>query len=286
MKIKIISISIFAAVALGVCGCKNNSVSDKKPIITVSIEPQRWLLERIVGEKMEVRTLMARGGNPESYEPSFSHLADLEQSDIYMQMGNLGFESALIDRLERNFPELPIVNLSDSIDLITDDPGHGHGIDPHVWNSTTNARIIARNMLRVVARLDSKNADYYNINFSKLIHTIDSVDSICRTLLEPLEGRSFAVWHPSLSYFARDYGLNQISVGVEGKEHSVPDTRVILDNIEQQNASVFLVQQDFDTSKAAGILNNHLSIRVESINPLNYDWDSELVRTAEAIARR
>lgn len=274
---------IFAVAALGAGSCKNRYISDQKPIIAVSIEPQRWLLERIVGDRMEVRTLMARGGNPESYEPSFSHLADLEGSAMYMQMGNLGFEHALIDRISSGLPELRIVNTSDSIDLITDADGHDHGVDPHVWSSTTNARIISRNMLRAVSELDPEGTETYNDNYKRLIATIDSVDAACREILFQHQGASFIVWHPSLSYFARDYGLHQIPLGSEGKEHSVMNTRHVLDRVNNEGAVAFLVQQDFDQSKAGGIVNND-KIKVESINPLNYDWDFELLHTAEAIA--
>lgn len=276
----------FAAAILGVGSCKNNSVDNGKPIITVSIEPQRWLLEHIVGNRMEVRTLLARGGNPESYEPSFSHMTDLEQSSLYMQLGNLGFENALKDRMATNFPDLPIVSVSDSIALISGNHGHDHGVDPHVWSSAANARIIAKNMLRAVTGLDPEDAGYYRDNYDKLIAKIDSVDKACAQMLAPFEGKSFMVWHPSLSYFARDYGLHQISIGVEGKEHSVPDTRTVLNQVDKAAPVVFFVQQDFDKSKAAGVINNEKGLRVESINPLNYEWDAELLFTAKAIAGR
>lgn len=254
-------------------------------MVAVSIEPQRWLLEHIVGDRMEIRTLLARGGNPESYEPSFSHLADLERSSLYMSIGNLGFEHALIDRLALNFPDLPIICVSDSIDLIIDDHGHRHdnGVDPHVWSSADNARIIARNMLVAVRNLDPEGAEIYEKNYNKLIQTIDSVDNACAAMLAPLKGTTFIVWHPSLSYFARDYGLHQISIGAEGKEHSVLDTRDVLRRVKEEQASVFLVQKDFDQSKASGVIGNNSNLRVESINPLNYEWDTELLLTAKAI---
>lgn len=266
--------------------CKNHSLPDEKPIITVSIEPQRWMLQRITGNRMEVRTLLARGGNPENYEPSFSHLADLENSSLYIKMGNLGFEQALIGRITSGFPNLTIVNASDSIDLIIDNHGHDNGIDPHVWSSTQNARIISRNMLRAVKNLDPKNAKFYDTNYAELIQTIDSVDAVCRELVADLPSATFVVWHPSLSYFARDYNLHQLSVGAEGKEHSIINTRRVLDLINQENAAVMLVQQDFDVAKAAAIINGDNQLRVESINPLNYEWDKELVHTAKAIAGR
>ncbi len=199
-------------------------------MITVSIEPQRWLLEQIVGDRMEVRTLLSAGGDPESYEPAFSHLATLEESRCYMCVGNLGFEAAVIDKIRANNPDLKIVNVSDSIEyIVSAECGHDHGIDPHVWSSAANARIMAENMLRNVSELDPEHSDEYYSNFIAHIATIPSVDSVCRDLLAPLKGGAFVVWHPSLSYFARDYGLQQIAVGAEGKEPSVGEMQEMID---------------------------------------------------------
>lgn len=271
------------ALCLGVTACHKSSDNDK-PVITVSIEPQRWMLEQIVGDKMRVQTLLANGGNPESYEPTFSHLAELERSACYMAVGHLPFESSIIKKVSTNNPGLPIVVVSDSIALISDEHhGHDHGVDPHVWSSAANARIIARNMLRAVKSLDAENAGVYEANARRLMQRIDSVDSLCREILAPVARSSFLVMHPSLSYFARDYDLQQLSIGSEGKEHSVADIRKLIDFMPQADVRAFLVQKDFDSSKAE-VLSSGIDIPVISINPLNYNWDNELLHTARAIS--
>ena len=286
MNRKILTVIVAAAgLALGSCN-RSAAPEAEKPVLTVCIEPQRWLLERIVGDRMEVRTLMARGGNPESYEPTFADLAKLESGVCFFEVGHLPFEAAIVDKVRANKPDLKIINSSDSIRLIVDDHGHDHGIDPHVWNSTANARIIAANMLRAVKDLDPEGSATYEANFRRLNAVIDSVDSVCAAILEPAAGASFIVWHPSLSYFARDYGLHQLAVGAEGKEHSVHNTRDVVNHIAEHGASVFLVQKDFDTSKADVIAKSGANTRVETINPLNYEWDNELINTARAIAGR
>lgn len=284
MKIRSLILIAAAAACSSLGGCRGSGggAEASKPVITVSIEPQRWLLERIVGDRMEVNTLLANGGNPESYEPAFSHLADLERSSCYMQVGHLGFERAVLDKIKINNPGLPVVDTSEDIDLIVDDHVHSHGVDPHVWSSPRNARVMAGNMLEAVVELDEDNADYYRANFKRLEATIDSIDGVCGALLDGADGRVFMVMHPSLSYFARDYGLRQLAVGAEGKEHSVQDTRALLDEASENNVSVFLVDKDFNATNAAVLSGN--GIRVATINPLNYEWGSELVQTAHAIA--
>ncbi len=276
---------IFAAAGLVVGSCTHSTATDDaRPVVTVSIEPQRWLLERIVGDRMEVNTLMSRGGNPESYEPTFADLAKLESGNLYIAVGRLPFEKAIVAKVKANRPDLTVVDSSESVELITDDHGHDHGVDPHVWSSAANAKVIAANMLDAVKNADPAGADFYERNYSGLLASIDSVDALCRDILSDAADETFIVWHPSLSYFARDYGLHQLSVGTEGKEHSVNDTRDIVSHIKEHGAKVFLVQKDFDTSKADVIAKSGDDMRVETINPLNYEWDRELVATARAIA--
>lgn len=266
----------------GLVGCRNKTAVTDKPVVTVSIEPQRWLLERLVGDRMEVRSLLGRGGNPESYEPAFGHLAALERSRAYMTVGNLGFESSIIEKVRANNPDLPIFCSSDSVELLHATHGeHDHGADPHVWSSARNMRLMAANMLRSLREIDPANAGFYTENFNRLALHIDSIDAACDSILAPVRGAAFMVWHPSLSYFARDYGLMQLSLGAEGKEHSVGETRRLIERMRETGAEVFLVQKDFDSSQAKSLA---AEVRTAVIDPMNYDWDSEMLHTARSIA--
>ena len=282
---------VAVAIVVFVVGCADPAAR-KIPVVSVSIEPQRWLLEQIVGDKMEVRSLMGNGGNPEHYEPTFSHLANLEKSVAYFQVGNLGFESAIMEKVQANNPDLPIYCVSDSIRMILDTHHHDHhkdseeclAYDPHTWSSVKNAKIMAANMLRGMKEVDADNAAYYTRNFITLSHKLDSLDLMLTEKLAPVCGGSFIVWHPSLSYFARDYGLNQIVVGnAEHKESSVADLRRAIDNARSRGAEIFFFQKDFDSRQVSAI-NAELEANEININPLTYQWEDEIIRIAEAIA--
>ncbi len=87
-------------------GCRKDPAPGQT--LTVSIEPQRWLLEQIVGDHFDVRALLGKGANPESYDPTFNDLASLESSRAYLTIGNLAFEDALTEKLRANNPNLQI----------------------------------------------------------------------------------------------------------------------------------------------------------------------------------
>ncbi len=293
---RIFSLIAFAMTMLVLCvtvSCGRKI--EEKPVITVSIQPQKFFLEKIVGDKMTVKCLLANGGNPESYEPSLAHLLNLEKSRAYFKIGNIGFESAIINRVHNNNPDLKIYNNSDGIDLLVGTHGeccnhhhhHGdnHDVDPHTWSSVKNARVIVGNMYRAVVELDSVNETYYTGNYNRFIAELDSIDRTITVLLQDKQGTAFVVWHPSLSYFARDYGLEQISVGQEGKESSVQQMQARLDEAREHNARVFFFQKDFD-SRQASVVCEQTGVELTSINPLNYEWDKEIVMIANAIASK
>ena len=71
-----------------------NSISDNTPTVSVTIEPQRYFVEKIVGDKFKVNTIVPAGTSPETYDPTPSQMIALGKSALYFKVGFLGFENA------------------------------------------------------------------------------------------------------------------------------------------------------------------------------------------------
>lgn len=294
MKIKIF-FCLLSLIAILTQGCSNNGSSNDKKTITVSLEPQKYFLDKIVGDKIEVNCLLKSSSNPESYEPSMNDLLTLEKSMAYIKMGNVGFEQSLVDKIKQNSKEITIFDSSHGIEPIlgTHDCCHHHehnhahhneaSADPHTWTSIKNAKIIARNMFDVVVKIDSINKDFYKSNYDKLISSLDSLDAYATQKLAPHKGEAFLVWHPSLSYFARDYNLEQITLGQIGKELSAKQLQEQIDNARKHKASTFFFQKEYD-SQQANVLNEQIGAKITTINPLSYEWEKEIRHIIDAIA--
>lgn len=270
---------------LGAAGCGTRPSSGKQAI-TVSIRPQKYMLEKIVGDKWDVKCLLNNTADPESFDPGMTHLLNLESSKAYFRIGNIPFESAIINKVKNNNPGLHLYDNSEGISLITGTHGHhGSDIDPHTWTSIKNAKKIASNMYDAVVELDPSNRSYYAANLKKFLRELDSLDTQVDSMLRPARGSSFLVWHPSLSYFARDYGLHQISLSPEGKEASVNMIKKSINRANQEDARLFFYQKDVDSRQALSI-NEQLGAELVEIQPLSYDWDKEMLDIANAIARQ
>ena len=267
--------------------CGNTTQKSEKPILTVTLEPLRYFTEAIAGDNYEVVSMVPKGSSPESYDPTPQQLVNLSKSQAYFRIGYIGFEQAWMKKLEANCPNMKVYNTSKGIDLIRE-KGHWHGdhfheggVEPHVWNSTQNALIIADNIYQALCELDSTHQEDYQKRLDVLKQTIRQTDANVRTLLENADS-TFLIYHPALSYFARDYGLKQVSIEEGGKEPSPAQLKALIETCRNENVHTIFVQQEFD-QRNAQLIANELGVNIVSINPLSYDWVKEMIRIAEAL---
>jgi len=91
MKKKYLFSFFFVALFLG---CRTETKEEK--MLSVTIEPQRYFLENIVGESYKINTIVPAGVSPETYEPTPAMMMKLGKSAIFFKVGFLGFENAFL----------------------------------------------------------------------------------------------------------------------------------------------------------------------------------------------
>ncbi len=274
-----------------------NSISDNTPTVSVTIEPQRYFVEKIVGDKFKVNTIVPAGTSPETYDPTPSQMIALGKSALYFKVGFLGFENAWGKNLKENNVEVDIINSSNNIKLINenddntieigehhDHAGHHHdGADPHTWSSPKSALIMAENMLNALIVADVENQKYYRDNFKLLETEIIETDRRITELLENASVKSFIIYHPALGYFARDYNLTQYSIELDGKNPSPKQLKEMIDYANALGIKTIFVQKGFDIKNAESLA-NQVKASIHSIDPLSYNWSEEMIRIAEILA--
>lgn len=291
-------------IAILATSCKPKSAQspgkDDKPVITVTIEPLRYFTEAIAGDRFHVTSMVPKGSSPETYDPTPQQLVDLTKSKAYFRIGHIGFEQTWIDKLTDNAPHLQFFDTSQGVDLIYDNThvhshqsdehkdaaeehDHAVGVEPHIWNSATNAQIIARNILNALCTIDKENESAYLERYNALSGQIEQTDSLIRQMLsDPKADHAFMIYHPALSYFARDYGLHQIPIEAGGKEPSPAHLKQLINTCKDENVRVIFVQPEFDRRNAE-IIARQTGTEVVDINPLSYDWEGEMMKTAKAL---
>ena len=65
-------------------GKSEKSQDNEKPVIAVTIEPQRYFTEAIAGDKFDVISIVPKGSSPETYDPTPQQLVSLGDSKAYL----------------------------------------------------------------------------------------------------------------------------------------------------------------------------------------------------------
>ena len=286
-------VSILSAIVIALAsGCSKGNDTADKPTLAVSIEPLRNITEQIAGDDFDVETVLDRGANPETFDPSINRRATVDKSLAFFTTGSFPFEEKLASSANKT---VDVADISTGINRVYGTHSHSHGngpechhnhndADPHTWTSAKNAVIIAENIARKLSELNPEHAEVYEHRKDSLVREIESLDNRITTQLSDVPSRSFAIWHPSLSYFARDYNLKQIAVGQENKEVSPRRLKEILDQTEAEGIRVFFFQKEFD-SRQAMTINDHIGSRMVVIDPLDYDWMKQLQLIADELSR-
>jgi len=258
-------------------------------IITVTIEPQRYFAEQLADSLFRIECMVPAGTSPETYDPTPVQMMKLARSKAYFCIGYIGFEEVWIDKLKQNYPHISFFDNSKGVSLIisghSHSDGHFHkkGVDPHIWSSPKSARLIVQNMYAALVEIDPKNKNHYTVNLQRLFEQIDDVDEKITQILQNSSQKAFIIYHPALTYFARDYGLTQYCIETDGKEPSPDQLKSLIKAAKKEGAKTVFIQQEFD-QKNAELVAKETDCRLVVINPLSYDWGKEMLHIAQALS--
>ena len=268
-------------------GCKSNqqkagmAESNAKPTVTVTIPPYQYFVDKIAGDKVDVNVMVSNGNNPETYEPNAQQMMELSNSALYLKVGSIGFEQTWMKKLQDNAPDMKVIDTSVGI---TPAQTPGGNIDPHVWMSCKNARIISSNIFKALCQLEPENKTFFQKNYQQLLSSIDRQDSIIRKSFKdnPEMVRKFVIYHPILTYFARDYQLEQLAIEEEGREPSAAQLKSLIERARKQKIRYCLIQAEFANRNTTTFIKESQT-KAMDINPLQADWANAMKEVSLAV---
>jgi zinc transport system substrate-binding protein len=285
VKLSCILLSLSLLCSLGACnGVEHGSR------VAVTIEPQRYFARRIGGDKFSIEVVVPGGQEAESYDPTPRQMVEVSRCRAYLRIGYVGFEQIWMPSIKANNPEIRVFDLSEGFPVLhgndaeaVDNHFHPGGIDPHIWSSFGGAKVIAANTLKAFVALDPKDESFFRTNYEHLNAELDALEDSVRLQMEPLRGKAFVIYHPALTYFAREFGLRQLCIEDNGKEPSPAGMKELIDQVHRYGAKIVFVQVNFDT-KNVEMLAKETGCRIVRINPMGYDWFADMRLIAKSLA--
>ncbi len=264
----------------GLISCRNPE-RDRTHTIMVTIEPLRYFTEQIAGKDFRIETMVRPGNSPEDYEPTPRQMVELSHTSLYIKVGNIGFEQIWMKRLLKNAPHLKIIDSSKGITQAYSAPGVP---DPHTWMSCKNARIISVNIYHALLEENPQDSTVFRKNLGKTLKMINQTDREVKVILHQdahRKSKAFVIYHPILTYFARDYHLIQLPMEQEGREPSAKEMQNLVRKARKLHVKTIFIQQQFSPRNTMTIA---LATKAQpkNIDPLNYDWKDEMLLVAHS----
>lgn len=255
-------------------------ISGKKILIAVSITPQSEFVESI-GKDRVITITMIPIGSSHNYDPCPKQLEDLSKAKIYMML-NSGepFEEKYIQTFQQLNSKMKIIDCSKNLPLLIINGKK----DPHIWMSPKMVILMVKNIYDGLISIDPTNYKYYTLNKDIYIFKLKNLDKQIEQILYSKSNRSFIVYHPAWSYFARDYNLNQISIESGGKEPTPQTMEELIINAKKNNIKIIFVQEQIN-KKVAESIAKEINGSIVSLNPMAKNYIENMEYMAKIIEK-
>jgi len=284
----------------------DSNVSENRLDVVVSIPPQKYFVERIGGEYVNVTVMLPPGASPATYEPKPQQLQNLADAEAYARI-QVPFENAWWERIRSGNPEMKVVDLTEGVNRMPMAAEHSHpgeehhhhsdadehqhdqeassqtetvaNPDPHIWLSPPLVKEQAQTIYAALVELDPSRQQIYQENLNAFIADLDQLDQDIQQTLSGVENRTFMVFHPAWGYFARAYNLEMVPIEVGGNEPSAAEMSKLVSKAKADNIQVIFAQPQFSTRNAKTIA-NEIGGEVILLDPLAEDWMSNMSKVS------
>ena len=270
--------------SLGVAGCagKENSES-KKPIVAVTIVPEKTFVEAVCGNLAEVVVMVPPGNSPENYEPNPKQMTQFAKAKVFFAIGVQTEDTNILPKIGNN-KDLKIVKLQEEVAKVYPERNIAPGErDPHIWLSPKRAKIMVEVIAREMGKIDPANKEQYEKNAKAYLAELDGLDKDIQKTLANVANKKFVVFHPAFGYLASDYNLQMYALEEEGKEATAAHLQEMIDLAKAENIKVIFYQEEIDSSQSEAYA-EEIGGKTAGLEPLAADYTENLKKMAAVMA--
>lgn len=198
------------------------TVTAKEINLLTSIKPLQLIAAAIQQDIAQSDVLLPIGASAHHYSLKPNDIQRIQNADLFYWIGP-DMEVFLTKTVQtRSKTSVAIQQLTD-IKLrhfSEDEHEHDHNdhqhqagsIDPHLWLSPTNAKVIAQKMAADLAQLDPANKEKYQDNLREFTKELNITDKAIRHNFASVKLKPFFVFHETYNYFEEAYGIEHTGV--------------------------------------------------------------------------
>jgi ABC-type Zn uptake system ZnuABC Zn-binding protein ZnuA len=234
-------------------------------------------VSNVGGSKVTVRSLVPKGGEVHTFDPSPGDIAAVAEADVIV-MNGLGLDEWALDLIEGSGTNAEVVELAEDLEGVVylegdeheaeGGAGHGsEGANPHLWLDVANAELYVDRIARTLAAAEPDDTADYEASATSYRTRLDALDQdIARRMAAiPAANRRIVSFHEAFPYFAAAYGIEVIGVVVEapGQDPSAGEIAALVEAIRDSGASAVFSEVQF-SDRLARTIADEAGVEVES----------------------
>lgn len=283
-----LSLCVVFLCALTGCGKSPSPSPREKPTVLVTLAPYAHIVKRIAGDLVHVEILIPEGANPHLYEAPPQAVKKHQNADLWIYLGE-SFDRKMLQFLKETEQKIATLDVAEGLELL---PGPGlcvcchsqEGRDLHIWLSPELMKPQAQRIATALASLLPGQEPAIQEGLQNLLLELDALHNSLAGILRGKKGEVVMVSHAALGYFCREFGLEQVSIEIEGKEPKPKQIAEVLSLAKQRNVHTIFTEPQHN-SKGAQILALELGIPTEQIDPYTENYPDMLTKLAQVIAQ-
>lgn len=267
---------LLLALSLPMHGLMAASVTADKMIVYVSIIPQKYLVDRIGGDRVATEVMVKPGYSPETYEPAPGQMRGIARARIYFRVC-MPFEEVFLPAVTTGNP-IRIVDCNPDVHYRMPEGTLAHEKtrpDPHIWTDPVNARYLARQIHEILAAEDPRHATYYMDNFKRLDEELLDLHEYITGQISLRNSPYLLVSHAAWGYYCDRYGLRQLALEEDGKPRGPRALADLIRVVKAQNITTLFTQREH-RSPVDSAFAREINARVVEVDPLAEDYIGNL----------
>ena len=234
------------------------------------------LVGNVGGPHVAVTSLVPKGGEVHTFDPSPGDIASLAAADLVVTNG-LGLDEWVRDLVQGSGTTATVIELAEDLEGVEylageehgeeddhDDPGHeepdgdhDEEFNPHLWLNVEYAGRYVGRIADALASVDPTNDEAYRANADAYGKELASLHASIGERIKalPADNRRIVSFHEAFPYFAAAYGIEVIGVVVEvpGQDPSARQIAALVEAIRSSGARAVFGEAQFDDRLARAI---------------------------------
>src|SRR5438034_3590797 len=213
------------------------------------------LVKHVGGDRVNVTSLVPKGGEVHTFEPRPSDLTALERAKVVF-MNGVGLDDWMTRMLQQTATNAPVIRLGENLPGVTYITGD-EGPNPHLWMNVAYARMYVGRIADALSAAEPAAASVFAANAKAYDAQLATLDGWVRDRIGtiPADQRRLVSFHDAFPYYAQAYGLTIVGVVVPapGQDPSAGQIAALVKAIRDAHVKAVFSEVQFSPQLAQAV---------------------------------